>query len=351
MNIHEQYMQRCIELAEKGRQFTAPNPMVGAIIVHNSIIIGEGFHRQYGSSHAEVEAINSVTDKNLLKESTMYVSLEPCNHQGKTPPCTSLIISSCIPEVIIASTDPNPTVSGNGIRILKEAGIKVTTDILKDKADKLNSRFITFHTQQRPWIILKWAQSADGFMDIERAKGEKGIVWISNSYTKQIVHQWRSEEAAILVGKNTALNDNPALTTREWPGKSPLRLLIDRKFEVPSESTIYSSEAETWCFHDAQYTVPKHFSKNAKAVALDFSNDIIPQILSSLYQSGINSLIVEGGKFTLEKFISLKLWDEARVISGNIRFGKGIYAPLLPCQPDTTQKILDDTILYYYPKK
>jgi diaminohydroxyphosphoribosylaminopyrimidine deaminase / 5-amino-6-(5-phosphoribosylamino)uracil reductase len=350
VNIHEQYMQRCLDLAEKGRQFTAPNPMVGAVIVHNGMIIGEGYHKQFGGPHAEVLAVHSVRDKALLKQSTMYVSLEPCSHHGKTPPCTSLIISSGIPEVVIATEDPNPQVKGSGIRILKDVGIKVHVGILKKQADLLNVRFMKFHTHHQPWVILKWAESADGYIDIERHPEKKGIAWISNPYSKQIVHQWRSEEAAILIGKNTAINDNPALTTREWPGKSPLRLLIDAKFEVSFQSTIYSSEAQTWCFYNALHSVPDDFPEDAKAIPLDYSYEIIPQILSHLYQSGINSLIVEGGKYTLEKFISSGQWDEARVISGNIRFEKGIPAPSLSCLPASTKKILDDRIHYYMNK-
>ncbi len=330
-----------------GRQHTAPNPMVGAVIVKGNKIIGEGYHKRYGGPHAEVVAVNSVGNKSILSGSTMYVSLEPCCHYGKTPPCTSLIISSGISEVYIATVDPNPEVSGNGIKILQDAGIKVHSGILEEEAKKLNLRFNTFHIHQRPYIILKWAQSADGFIDIIRTEGKKGISWISNQYSKQIVHKWRSEEAAILIGTNTAINDNPMLTTREWSGKSPLRLLIDRNFRTPFNASIFSDDAETWCFYDRKLEIPEDFPKHAKAKSLDFSENIIPEILTLLYRRGINSMIVEGGKFTLEMFIKSELWDEARVISGKIRFGDGIVAPSLKATIIKQERLLDDIITYY----
>lgn len=350
MSEHEVYMQRCLRLAESGRQNTAPNPMVGAVIVHEGNIIGEGFHKEYGQPHAEVEAIQSVRDKSLLRNATMYVSLEPCCHFGKTPPCTSLIIEHGIPHVVVATTDPNPKVAGNGIRTLREAGIHVTENILKEEADKLNIRFHTFHIYKRPYVILKWAQSADGCIDKIPRNSSPEINWISNESSKQLVHKWRAEEAAILIGSQTAMNDNPSLTTRLWPGKNPLRLIIDPMFETPLHFNIFNAEAETICFHSSEAEKPQDFPQRIQCVPLNMKQSVPVQVLTHLYSENINSLIVEGGRFTLNSFIETGLWDEARVITGNIIFEKGILAPELKHLPQRTETIENDIIHYYINK-
>lgn len=348
MTEHEFFMQRCLMLAEKGLQYTAPNPMVGAVIVHNGKITGEGYHKKYGLPHAEVEAVNSVPDKSLLKESTLYVSLEPCCHFGKTPPCTSLILEHGIPHVVVAATDPNPKVAGNGIRILREAGITVTENILQKEADQLNIRFNTFHRKQRPYVILKWAQSADGYIDRLPKPSSPQIFWISNEYSKQLVHKWRAEEAAILVGNITAINDNPSLTTRLWPGKNPLRLLIDPLFETPVHFNILNSEAETVCFHDHEARKPVDFPVYVRCAALDMQQAVPQQIMDFLYAEGINSLIVEGGLQTLNSFIRSGLWDEARVIKGTVIFENGTPAPELKKAPDRKMNVESDMIEFYF---
>lgn len=347
MSEHEVYMQRCLRLAESGRQNTAPNPMVGAVIVHEGNIIGEGFHKQYGQPHAEVEAIQSVRDKSLLKNATMYVSLEPCCHFGKTPPCTSLIIEHGIPHVVVATTDPNPKVAGNGIRTLREAGIHVTENILKEEADKLNIRFRTFHIYKRPYVILKWAQSADGFIDRLPRPSSPQIFWISNESSKQLVHKWRAEEASILIGSRTAINDNPSLTTRLWPGKNSLRLIIDPMFETPLHFNIFNTEAETICFHSSDAEKPQDFPQRIQCVPLNMKQSVPEQILNFLYSENINSLIVEGGLQTHNSFISSGLWDEARVIRGTVIFGNGTPAPVLKGAPAHTMQRVDDIIEFY----
>ena len=296
MSDHIKYMQRCLELAEKGLGSTAPNPMVGAVIVCNGKIIGEGYHKQYGQPHAEVNAIESVSDKSLLTESAMYVSLEPCCHFGKTPPCTSLIIDMKIPEIIIAMRDPNPKVAGKGIEILKNSGVKITEDICTMEAEFLNRRFISMHKRQRPWIILKWAQSDDGFIDIIPRNTSPHINWISNPYSRKLVHKWRSEESGILVGKNTAINDNPSLTTREWPGKNPVRFLIDPGLATPFNYNIFNTDAHTVCFYDQKTILPDDRPEYIQFVPLNFNTNIAKQIMKHVYDMQINSIIIEGGR-------------------------------------------------------
>lgn len=301
----------------------APNPLVGAVIVHNDKIIGEGFHQQYGGPHAEVNAVNSVDDTSLLSESTIYVSLEPCAHFGKTPPCADLIVKHQFKKVVIACRDSFSEVNGKGIERLRNAGIEVVEGILAREALELNRRFFTFHTKKRPYVILKWAQTSDGFMDRKRTESELGINWITMPETKQLVHKWRAEESAILVGKNTVLVDNPSLTVREWNGKNPTRIVLDAKLEISENHTIFDQGAKTIVLNKLK-TEEKG---NVKFIQL---SDLMPEtILNELYSEGIQSVIIEGGALTLQSFITSNLWDEARILTGKIKFGEGLDAPAI----------------------
>lgn len=320
------YMRRCFELAQMGIGHVAPNPMVGAVIVCNNVIIGEGYHMKWGGPHAEVNAVASVKDPSLLKKSKIYVSLEPCSHYGKTPPCAKLIIEKGIPEVIVANVDPFPEVAGRGIRMLQEAGIKVRTGILEEEGWLVNRRFFTFHQKKRPFVILKWAQSEDGYIDIVRNVGTSSYKF-SNQATQKISHQLRADEAAILVGTNTALMDNPSLTVRCCEGTNPTRILIDRTLKVPSHYNIYNGEAPTLVFTEK---ICKD-TENIQYVKCEFSNggiDIL-LLLTELYKRNIQSIIVEGGSQILHSFIESNLWDEMHVetVEG-LRLNSGIEAPI-----------------------
>ena len=312
----EFYMQRCLQLAALGLGKTSPNPMVGAVIVHNGKIIGEGYHHQCGQAHAEVNAINSVKNMELLKESTLYVNLEPCSRFGKTPPCADAIIRYGIPKVVIGSIDYHDKVNGAGVRKLREAGVEVVENVCEADCEELNKRFFTFHQKQRPYIILKWAQTRDGFMDIDRSSSETTTYWITNPALKVLVHKWRSEEDAILVGYNTMRNDHPQLTTREYPGKDPQRFVMQRGTDIISE---------------LPYTP---LSDNAK------------EAIQQLYNLKIQSVIIEGGKKTSEKFLEIGLWDEARILVGNQCWGKGVKAPKMPEMPEKTVQIDDNLLMY-----
>lgn len=323
-------MQRCIDLAEMGIGNTAPNPMVGSVIVFNGKIIGEGYHRKCGESHAEVNAINSVKDKSLLKHSTLYVNLEPCAHHGKTPPCANLIAGLRIPKVIIGSVDTAVHVSGKGIQILKDAGCEVITGVLENESRELNKRFFTFHEKQRPYIILKWAQTNDGFIDIKRKEDSVAEpTWITNEYAKTLVHKWRSEEQAILIGTNTAIADNPSLTTRNWKGHSPVRIVFDRNLRLPLELNIFNTKAQTIVIADK--TVEKQIMRSVNAnidiVFVDYKTDFFNQLFHILINKNIQSIIIEGGAAVLNSFIANNLWDEARVFYGTKEFKNGIEAP------------------------
>jgi diaminohydroxyphosphoribosylaminopyrimidine deaminase / 5-amino-6-(5-phosphoribosylamino)uracil reductase len=322
MSIHSTYMKRCLGLARLGMGDVAPNPMVGCVIVHKGRIIGEGYHQKIGEAHAEVNAIRSVQDPELLKHSTLYVSLEPCTHFGKTPPCSDLIIASQIPHVVIGSIDSFAQVSGKGIEKMKQAGIKVETGILEVECRELNKRFFTFHEKKRPYILLKWAQTLDGFVDTDRTESLHPT-WITNSLSKRLVHQQRSEESAILIGTNTAQYDNPALTVREWTGKQPVRMVIDRKGRLNPNLQVFDGKVPTWVFTETSQTD----AVNLKFIQLDFGQDIIPQLLEELYRREILSVVVEGGSILLKSFIRDGLWDEAFVYTGNQYFGKGVAAP------------------------
>lgn len=323
LSTSEMYIKRCLELAKLGKGKVAPNPLVGAIIVYDGEIIGEGYHQIYGGAHAEVNAIQNVKDKSLLSKSTLYVNLEPCNHYGKTPPCSLLIVEHKIPKVVVGCIDSFSEVSGKGIETLKNNGIEVVAGVLEEESRFLNRRFFTFHNKQRPYIILKWAQSQNGYLDIDRSENQKGVHWITAPKTQQLTHKWRSEETAILVGKNTAIIDNPSLTCSAIEGKNPIRILIDRKLEVDENSNILNTASRTFIFNELKNAEKEHLNY----FIINFEENIIPQILNMLYKKNIQSLIVEGGKITLEKFIELEIWDEARILTGKSNIKKGNLAP------------------------
>ncbi|MDR3706475.1 MAG: bifunctional diaminohydroxyphosphoribosylaminopyrimidine deaminase/5-amino-6-(5-phosphoribosylamino)uracil reductase RibD [Paludibacteraceae bacterium] len=328
MTTDEKYMHHCLKLAEQGLGSTAPNPMVGATIVHNGQIIGEGYHQRYGEPHAEPNAIHSVKDQSLLPQSTLYVNLEPCSHYGKTPPCAALIIEKKIPRVVIANVDPFPKVSGRGIKMMQDAGIDVTLNVLKNEGRILNKRFFTFHEKKRPFIMLKWAQSADGFVDGLRTERTTPPVLFSTPETQKLNHKMRTEEAAILVGTTTVLMDNPQLTARLWPGKNPVRIAIDREGKITDDYKIFDGHAETLIFTEKS----KENKPFVTFVCLDFSKDVLPQLLHELYLRNINSLIVEGGTKLLQSFINQDLWDEATIEIAPITLGNGIVAPEMPAK-------------------
>lgn len=327
------YMDRCLELALKGLGNTAPNPMVGCILVAEGRIIGQGYHREYGKAHAEVNAIQSVKQRELLASSTLYVNLEPCAHHGKTPPCSDLIVETGIPRVVVGTLDPNELVAGRGISRLRDHGVEVYPGIREKECLELNRRFFTHHTKKRPYIILKWAETKDGFIDRERTPGSNGrINWITGSLERQLVHKWRSEEQAILVGTRTALTDDPELTARDWHGRQPLRLVIDRKGKLPGSAKLLDGSTPTVIFSEKA----DRQEENIRQVLISTGTDLVEGILDFLYDNGIQSLIVEGGRKTLEGFIKHNLWDEARVFTGDQQFGGGIRAPRL--EAEVTEK-------------
>lgn len=337
-------MQRCIDLARNGKGRVAPNPMVGSVIVYNDKIIGEGYHRYFGGAHAEVNAINSVKDKSLLSESTLYVNLEPCAHMGKTPPCSDLIVEKKLKKVVIGTSDPNSVVAGKGIQKLINAGIEVVEGILKEECLELNKRFFTFHLYKRPFIVLKWAQSKDGFIDFNRKPDTPiGPNWISNTVSRMLVHKWRSVEQAIMVGTNTIIYDNPSLDTRLWTGNSPLRIVLDRQGRIPSESRVFDGRVKTIVFTEK----PFENKKNLEFITVDFGNDIIPLVLNYLYENQIQSLLIEGGGKLIQSFIDNNLWDEARVFKGHSDFGSGIKAPQINASSKSFKPILNDTLIIY----
>ncbi|MEP7169748.1 MAG: bifunctional diaminohydroxyphosphoribosylaminopyrimidine deaminase/5-amino-6-(5-phosphoribosylamino)uracil reductase RibD [Bacteroidota bacterium] len=344
---YEHFMQRCIQLAEKGLGGAAPNPLVGCVIVYDSKIIGEGYHEKYGNHHAEVNAINSVKDKSLLSKSRMYVTLEPCSHFGKTPPCADLIIRHKIPEVIIGNKDPFEKVNGSGIKKLKDAGIKVTSGIFEKECRFMNRRFLVYHEKKRPYIILKWAQSGDGFI----APGKKSLVktqtkvderihLISNEYSRILSHKWRSEEAAIMVGTNTARVDNPQLTVRNIPGKNPVRIVVDKNLKLDSSLHLFDQKTRTIVFTSKN----KKASPNLDFVNINFQNDVIKQILDHLYEQHIQSVMVEGGTILLESFIEKKLWNEARIFTSSTLLNSGVKAPEIKGKIFSAQNISNDAL-------
>ncbi|WP_460219213.1 bifunctional diaminohydroxyphosphoribosylaminopyrimidine deaminase/5-amino-6-(5-phosphoribosylamino)uracil reductase RibD [Psychroserpens sp. MEBiC05023] len=331
MSCHETYMTRCLEIAKYGLGFTAPNPMVGAVIVHANQIIGEGYTSSYGGSHAEVNAINSVKNKALLNEATLYVTLEPCSHFGKTPPCSDLIIKHHIPEAVIGCIDDNPKVAGKGIKKLQTAGCNVTVGVLESECKSHHKRFFTFHNKKRPYIILKWAETSDGFI-APKSKNKKEPVWITNEFSRQLVHKWRAEEQAILVGTNTVIEDNPSLTVRDWTGQQPTRVVIDKINKLSKDHSIFNVHAETISLTEND---------------LDFNQPLAKQIASFLHSKGINSIIIEGGSKTIQTFINENLWDEARVFTGTSVFNNGIKGPKFQGQLISEDHILNDTLNIY----
>lgn len=315
------YMQRCLDLARLGAGKVSPNPLVGAVLVCENKIIGEGYHEKFGEAHAEVNAIAQVKDKHLLSKSTLYVSLEPCSHFGKTPPCADLIIEKKIPQVIIATQDPFKQVNGSGIEKLISAGVKVETGLLNEESKELNKRFFTYNISSRPYVILKWAQSADGYLFSSQADKQ-----ISNSYSTTLVHQWRHEEDAILVGFNTALNDDPQLNVRHWQGKNPLRCVIDPNLALPSLLRIFDNSTPTIIYNYSRSEVQDQLT----FVKLNPTKPLVSQILSDLFTRRVQSLMIEGGSRTLAHFIEAEMWDEARIITATDKFfGQGIIRPEL----------------------
>ncbi|WP_165749728.1 bifunctional diaminohydroxyphosphoribosylaminopyrimidine deaminase/5-amino-6-(5-phosphoribosylamino)uracil reductase RibD [Cellulophaga sp. Z1A5H] len=349
MKIHEFYILRCIQIAQNGLGTTAPNPMVGAVIVHENKIIGEGYTSPYGGPHAEVNAINAVADKNLLVNATIYVTLEPCSHHGKTPPCADLIIKHKIKNVVVGLLDPHEKVAGQGIQKLKDAGCTVTVGVLENECREHHKRFLTFQEKNRPYIILKWAETADGFIAPELAlrTEEKQPFWITNTYSRQLVHQWRAEEQAILVGTHTVLTDNPKLDVRSWTGKNPTRIILDRNLKINTTFHVVDKSIKTIIF--TEILEESRYQSEVIYIPIDFKKNIASQICTVLYLQNIQSVIIEGGLQTLQTFIAENLWDEARVFKGNSLFKRGVKAPIIATRTlKETRNIEKDILNLYY---
>jgi diaminohydroxyphosphoribosylaminopyrimidine deaminase / 5-amino-6-(5-phosphoribosylamino)uracil reductase len=342
MNTHIKFMQRCLDLALNGMGQVAPNPLVGAVLVHENRIIGEGWHARFGEAHAEVNALKNVKahDRELIPESTLYVNLEPCSHHGKTPPCADLIIKNKIAKVVVASKDPNPLVAGKGLERLRANGVTVTESVLEKEALDLNKRFYVFHQKQRPFIMLKWAESRDGFMG---KKGER--TKISNAFTDRVVHKWRSEEMSILIGTETALIDDPQLNVRLWEGPSPVRLVLDKTGRLPGTLNLFNGKIPTLVFTEKQ----KENRGNIAFVTIDFNENLLRNLLSVLYERQIQSVLVEGGLQLLQSFIDKGLWDEIRVIRGKPVLGRGIVSPFFKGILQERTKLGDDELSIYKP--
>ncbi|MDB5192955.1 MAG: ribD [Segetibacter sp.] len=343
MQLHELYMHRCIQLAKLGKGQVGSNPMVGSVLVHQGQIIGEGYHMKYGKAHAEVNCINSVVEeeRKLISKSTLYVSLEPCAHFGKTPPCADLIIAQKIPKVVIGCTDPFEKVAGKGIDKLRHAGVEVEVGLLEKECLKLNKRFFKFHTEQRPFVILKWAQSSNHAI----ANNDGSRVLISNELTNRLVHKWRGEEAGILVGTRTALLDNPALNVRFAAGKNPVRLVFDLNNKLPGDLKLFDQTQQTFVFNYERSEV----KTNLKWIKIEKGNNSIKEILKACYQNNIRSILVEGGTKTLQFFIDNNLWDEARVITnGSLIIKDGYAAPFIrKAAVENQLDILADRVTFY----
>jgi diaminohydroxyphosphoribosylaminopyrimidine deaminase/5-amino-6-(5-phosphoribosylamino)uracil reductase len=336
-------MRRCFELAKLGEGNVAPNPMVGSVLVFDGIIIGEGYHQAYGYAHAEVNCINNVAKEHvhLIDQSTLYVSLEPCSHFGKTPPCTDLILEKKIPKVVIACRDPFLQVNGNGIEQLKAAGVEVITPLLEKEALKLNKRFFTFHTQHRPYIILKWAQTANEMI----ARSDYSRLLISNEKTNRQVHKWRTEEAAILVGTTTALQDNPSLTNRLWKGNNPIRLVIDKDLKIPAAHQLLDGKVKTIVFN----AIRQEHLGSLLYHRISGKENWVEQMIEALYEMNIQSVLVEGGASLLQSFIDANCWDEARVITNTaMEIPAGLKAPLLSNAEKWATQIIEQDIIQYY---
>ncbi|MCX2681353.1 bifunctional diaminohydroxyphosphoribosylaminopyrimidine deaminase/5-amino-6-(5-phosphoribosylamino)uracil reductase RibD [Galbibacter sp. EGI 63066] len=349
MNIHDFYIKRCIQIAKNGLGNTYPNPMVGCVIVADNKVIGEGFTSPAGQNHAEVNAVQSVKDKALLKKATLYVTLEPCSHFGKTPPCADLIVKNKIPNVVVGVLDSNEKVAGRGIRKLTEAGCKVTVGILEDACKESNKRFFTFHEKRRPYIILKWAQTANGFIapSKDNSPEDRKPIWITNKFSRQLVHKWRSEEQAILVGTNTVITDNPKLNTRDWQGNSPIRVVLDRQLRIPKDSFVWEGSQKTIFLVGQKTKTEDDSSENIVFENIDFNKNVAQQICDVLFKHEIQSLIVEGGSKTLQTFIDENLWDEARVFEGKTNFENGTQAPVLKHPSQSEENITGDLLKTY----
>lgn len=332
-------MQRCLDLAKQGIQGAAPNPMVGSVIVHNDIIIGEGYHQKCGEAHAEVNAIADVIDKDLLKEATLYVNLEPCAHYGKTPPCSLLIKQSKIPRVVVGCVDPFAKVAGKGIEMLKDAGVDVKVGVLEKESLELNKRFMTFHEKKRPFIILKWAESSDGFIDSTAATP----TWLTNEESRVVVHKMRAEEASIMVGTIAAEKDNPSLTTRSWKGDNPVRITLDRRLRLPTSHSLFDQTVPTIVFTELE----QDSKKNLGYIKIDFSGHVLEQCLAYLHSQNLTSLIVEGGEKLLNSFIEKNLWDEAWQFVGPSVISEGTSAPVLDATPKESMAIKEVDLFYY----
>lgn len=338
-------MQRCLNLAKNGLGTTYPNPMVGAVLVCDDQIIGEGWHRKAGEPHAEVLAIASVVDKQQLQRSTLYVSLEPCSHFGKTPPCADLVVASKIPKVVVGNLDPNPKVAGKGIKKLLDAGCEVRVGVLEKDCRFINRRFFTYHQQQRPYIILKWAESADGLI-APATKNQQRPFWISSKISRQLVHKWRTEEQAVLVGAGTVLADNPQLTARYWEGKNPLRVVLKGATQLPAEAAVLDNRAATLVLSTGENIGP--LPPAVEVEQLNKQQSVAQQTVEILYKRGVQSLIVEGGKQLLDTFISEDLWDEARVFRSSAQLKEGLPAPAFTHTPAENLVSDTDTLHLYY---
>jgi diaminohydroxyphosphoribosylaminopyrimidine deaminase / 5-amino-6-(5-phosphoribosylamino)uracil reductase len=341
----KQFMQRALQLARLGAGTVSPNPMVGCVIVHEGKIIGEGYHQKYGEAHAEVNAVNSVLDKSMLSESIVYVTLEPCSHFGKTPPCADLLIKHQVKKVVVCNHDPNPLVAGQGIEKLRQAGIEVETGLLEQEGRELNKRFFTFIEKRRPYIILKWAESSDGFI----AKKSYEAVQISNLLSRRFVHKMRAENDAIMVGTNTAKYDNPRLDTRFWTGKNALRVLIDKDLSLSKSLNIFDGSQRTVCYHSVEDNIGgvDIYSKNTEVVLLkdDFRSYIEHFILQDLYHRKVQSVIIEGGTFLLQSFIDLGLWDEAIILKSKMVLGDGVQAPKIDGNTILNERLGDNLVV------
>lgn len=342
MRTHEAYMRRCFDLARLGAGNVSPNPMVGAVLVHQDRIIGEGFHRQYGQAHAEVNTVNSVRqDRHLLPEATLYVSLEPCCIFGKTPPCTNLILEHRIPKVVISCLDQTPGVAGKGVEILRAAAVEVVTGVLEAEGQHLSAIRNTFVSQQRPYVILKFAQTKDRFIGPE----DGSQFWITNAYAKRLVHRWRSETDAILVGTNTALGDDPQLTNRLYFGKSPLRVVVDKSLRLPRTLALFDGTTPTLVFTERKDALD---GNNLEYTTIAFDQNFVPQILARLAEKKCTSLLVEGGTRLLQAFLDTGIWDEARVFTGTKYLFKGIPSPLMPVAPAYSKSIAGDFLEVFF---
>lgn len=331
----EFYMRRCLQLARMAEGNTYPNPMVGSVIVHDGKIIGEGYHHKAGQPHAEVNAINAVKKQSLLKESTLYVNLEPCAHYGKTPPCSLLIREKKIPRVVVGCQDTYSEVSGKGIEMLRSSGAEVVVGVLEKESRELNRRFFTYHEKKRPYVLLKWAQTRDGLLDVDRPIGaDARPTWITDAWAKRMVHKWRSVEQAILVGTVTAMKDNPSLTVRDWTGPDPLRLVIDRYGKLPHTLSLFDGKVPTLVFTSEGHSLPA----GVEAVPVSSQGDIPSQVLAELYRRNIQSVMIEGGSLILKAFLDAGLWDEARIFVGEKWFISGVKAPVIHQKPECEEK-------------